>query len=384
MDQEVLRKKQRKILAVIRKKQKARPVKKVEGLLRTLRDCNTETAVCALGDIGEHLSRFAKSVDLDNPHPDLFNLEYLTDTAVDSFASCANDVLRLVELAKEHGISSVLSGLSLVTARHHGYRRIYIWDSPQRTNRNIRFISDAFERDRIRANKRSQLVDCRSRINQIYPNSPSDFDGYHRFENRYKSEIADAKAKFQHFQSMGLTSFALTIQATIDRLEHEVKTQQCCGFNRISLNTAAIILGKMMGLTLDDGPHLSFGGLSNMFGFELSIYAESIWMEYQPKVFPYHELESIAPDQVRKVIERLESFPELNGKPVFDHYYVLAPTFDGFTIFGFREQSGEVKQYTWQSEAHRELDRYLIKSGLVPAVLLGDLDGEMYFICYWL
>ena len=60
-------------------------------------------------------------------------------------------------------------------------------------------------------------------------------------------------------------------------------------------------------------------------------------------------------------MQHLEAFPELGGKPVFDHFLVVVPGLDG-------------------DMAH---EKELISEGRIIPVLLGERDGKCYFISYW-
>ena len=61
------------------------------------------------------------------------------------------------------------------------------------------------------------------------------------------------------------------------------------------------------------------------FYFDVSTIVDTVY-QYEPKVYPYHELKSVASDDVLRTIKTLESFPEANNKPIFDHFGVIVPS----------------------------------------------------------
>ena len=75
-----------------------------------------------------------------------------------------------------------------------------------------------------------------------------------------------------------------------------------------------------------------------------------------------------------EVICHLENFPEAANKSVFDHYIVLIPSFAVVEV----GRRGELKPKTapnyWE----------LIKNGENTPLLIGEVNGKCYFICYYM
>ena len=93
------------------------------------------------------------------------------------------------------------------------------------------------------------------------------------------------------------------------------------------------------------------------------------------------------PPRMKELVEFLESFPEASGHPLFDHYRVLVPGLDYPNINqakpAYRKASGEAVEFMNAEAAQYDFDRYLVENGHVPAILLGERDGDHYFISYW-
>jgi hypothetical protein len=112
-------------------------------------------------------------------------------------------------------------------------------------------------------------------------------------------------------------------------------------------------------------------------------------IEYYPRAYPYHRLASLAPAAVARVVERLEAFPALGGKPAFDHYRVIVPglfypSYFQRPPYHFVDPSGVRLEFDSMWEAQQALDAAMIETKTITPVLVGERDGDHYFICYWL
>ena len=90
----------------------------------------------------------------------------------------------------------------------------------------------------------------------------------------------------------------------------------------------------------------------------------------------------LAPDGVRKIVDTLESFPEANGKPVFDHFGVIVPSVI-YSESCFRDSIGLIRKIDDMQELSVLLDRSLVKTKSVIPVLIGERDNKCYFISLW-
>ena len=73
------------------------------------------------------------------------------------------------------------------------------------------------------------------------------------------------------------------------------------------------------------------------------------------------------------VIDHLESFPDAAGKPIFDHYLILTPSFARVNIDKRGNTSVKATPNYWD----------LIKNNECVPILLGECNGKCYFICYY-
>jgi hypothetical protein len=87
-----------------------------------------------------------------------------------------------------------------------------------------------------------------------------------------------------------------------------------------------------------------------------------------------------------ELVDHLDSFPDMNGKSLFDNLIVLVPSVklhDYNGTYFIRDLKGNILGFDRQEDAAAFLDKGLIESGLVHPVLLGERDSMCYFICYW-
>ena len=104
--------------------------------------------------------------------------------------------------------------------------------------------------------------------------------------------------------------------------------------------------------------------------------------------YNYFDLEEIASDETKSFINHLDNFPELNGKPSFDHYVVLFPTADISTggwasNFSYTNDKKETKNFTNSELAQKTMDTELVSKGLVRPIIMGEREGKCYFISYF-
>ena len=140
---------------------------------------------------------------------------------------------------------------------------------------------------------------------------------------------------------------------------------------------------------LDAGGHLmrmdAQIAISNKFfkniSFDCSLDLE-INYQYEPKVYPFHELRDIASKEVLKTINLLENFPEANDKPIFDHFGVIVPSIM-YKNKIFKNEAGILQTFANVEECNKELDKVLIKGNHFYPIIVGEKDGKCFFICYW-
>ena len=140
--------------------------------------------------------------------------------------------------------------------------------------------------------------------------------------------------------------------------------------------------------------------------YPLDVFLKTMYGDAKPSLFQVN----IGHDSldVLKLVERLESCPQFNGKPMFDHFLVLVPSPQPIRwsaaetvsiktpkkcIVKKGENKDEEKYIVMNGEtvnvfndpirAKVCLDEILISKKLVTPVLLGERDGKCYFLSFW-
>jgi hypothetical protein len=223
-----------------------------------------------------------------------------------------------------------------------------------------------------------------------WDNTPDSFGDFHRNANRYCKEIEEATKIKDHMSMYGLKSMASCADKSIEEMKLKMAADSFCGFNKISLVMASVILAKMSGHTMDqsslyytstricaDVDFLKSSGVFYDF--------DKTKVDYMPVAYTFTELNSTASEDMKKLIEHLESFPPLGNKPLFDHYRILVPSVNypfEPCKYRFKEDSEEVVCDVLNDAKHK-IDCIFVKRKLMTSILLGERDGDHYFICYW-
>jgi hypothetical protein len=106
---------------------------------------------------------------------------------------------------------------------------------------------------------------------------------------------------------------------------------------------------------------------------------------YQPRLYPLHSFPD-HPAKVQEIIGIVENLSDTNGKPAFDYYWVLVPGIgvnhptikhpDGV----YRLNIGAVKEFKTEMEAAKALDIALVKDRIIMPCVLGEREGQCYFL----
>lgn len=345
----------------------------VDGILRRIVNYSDGAIRAGLGSFGLKLKDFAQSVDLDQPHPDLY---YIKNTLNDKDL---NDLLEIGKYATDIGVSSfIIERLSKIVSKLEGFKLLSrSIGNPSRSLCHVRFIADPDLRDRIRHNKLSQQIKLnilRERGQSYWDQQPASFHQFARFENRFASDIEQAKLRLQHFKDHNLLSMAQEISDSVQILEQKSKDDQYYGFNKISIVAANIILAKVheCAFELEYQAYYSTPSHYGIFGWVNECEGENIKpediiqrkREYHGVLHPFCAIRSFANEKMKNLVSHLDAFPECGGKPLFDHYWVLIPTYT---------EIGKVPNKI-------PIHTYLRTIG----VLLGERDGQIYFVSYWM
>ena len=372
---------------------------KIGGILEDVRRFSDYTVQAALGDFGLLLKNFSTQIDLS--HPDLRNLfdGQLDSGAEGSFNMDAKALLKLGVYAFQQGIpQNVTDYLKKLLSKADYFKTIGpCIDSPFDNCLHVRFVPERSGRDRIRLSKRMQTISLSSLYKKgakFWGQQPDAFDWYVRNNNRFERDIREAEERIRHFSEFGLTSMVEAIKKTVGELTLKAKGEMYYGFNRISLVTASVILGKMMRFEFVETykpmyslPECIAFADRDMFEWKFSAEDRYEKWEYLPRAYTYEEYERFAPESMVKLVDFLEAFPETGGKPLFDHYRVLVPSFNYPNIFrpdaAYKDTFGELVTFRTAEEAQRMLELTLLREKHTVAVLLGERDGDHYFISYF-
>lgn len=379
-----LARKQTKILKKVRECQLPLPLPySVDtGILTEIQDDVGEgIIITALEAVGMPLLHFAKEVD--QSHPDLANVldGQLVSEDEHSFNRIACDTLRFIKYAIKEGICDSILGSVISALRSHSYTHLVhrTIDAPSVNQQHVRLVADREQRDCIRLTKEAQRISCVYDVMNIL-DQHTGFDSFVRGVNRYQKDLDVAKEKLRHFKDLNLPSMASEIESSIEEIKYHVACDQHYGFNKLCLNVGATILAKIHGYSvINDGMvRVASENFPN----------HKFWegdgkLEYWPRHYPYWMWKNVAPKRVADVVELLEAYPEANGKSLFDHYRLLVP---GVAFHGdcYVSYSGDIKRFEDPFDVAFNLDKEMVEHRDMVPILLGERDGEHYFLCYWM
>lgn len=380
---------QEQILKSIYTSSEIKTSEEVSGILKDILEYSEDQVFRCLGELGIKLRRFASSIDLC--HPELLRIfnGALGSTSDTGFSRITCDLLKIMTYSlKQKASLPLVEYLKNFLKSDLNYDTYMLKiDGVYLNQRHLRLSKDPVLRDTIRNQVEPFVVTPQTyglEDVKTWSDCPANFKNYHRFANKYQEDIDRANKRKQHFFDHGLTSMADAIQCDITNVESSL--EQYYGFNLLSLRDAAVILAKVIGLCptfvnefpTDSSINFCMKSeiLQDMKSLKISDMCSVIGSVY--RVYSFHSLSKIAPKQIVDLIQFLDAFPELNGKPLFDHYRVLIPSinYSCCNPFGLLSYEQLAKRQT-------ELDLELLGSSRVIAVILGEVDGRHYFISYF-
>ena len=390
------------------------------SLLVRLLECDDEIIDLSLGNIGRRLKGFAEEVDFS--HPDLYTIfdGALVDGA--DFSQDCLELLSLAEFARSKQLGRIVPLLGKVITRESlGRNVVRRIDSPASARMHVRLLKDPDERDEIRSTKKMQVIDLTSiykKGEDAWRAQPDNFRRFLRFDTAYQEEIVRAEKKAKRYQDLGCSALAEEIMKSVETFREHME-QAYYGFNRITMTNAAVVLAKSLGyiynppsagvlLAKDEQagkivvPRKFFGKynfdpehnpieyspiISEAAGTPVFTQRYALPFLYEPRVYPLHQFWDIAPESVSKTIGTLESFPDADGKPIFDHFGVIVPSI-GFPpltgdAYSFIDDKGLCRSFSQKELAMKELDAILIRNGHFHPIVIGEKDGKCYFISYF-
>jgi len=362
----------------------------------------SEIVEAALGiKLGSKLYSFAKSIDLDHP---LLNTLFKGQLLNGEFSKDCCALLDLAKYAVETK-SRAATRIKKILPKNSLHRDIekYV-DDPSVNQLHVRLVADQAERDKIRATKKAQTINVNlieKRGVEIWRNEHPTFFNYSRNVNMYEEELKEVQKEYDHFMSLRCEDLAQQVKEEMDKLKNQ-NQEKYFGFNKISMTNAAIVLAKVHGYkithdTKSNGRMCNqkiiasrdlFGDCSNFFFNSVGENTDYTWFGFEPRnytIMEFREFNNI-PQSMEKLIAHLEKFPEINGKPLFDHYRIMIPS--------VRYPSTSSSQCSYidndknqvdgpLDKVRKELDMILFEKGFYSPVLLGEKDADSYFISYF-
>lgn len=387
-------------------------------LLHRVIECDADLLEFTLGKVGQKLRIFAENVDFQHPE-----ISFVFDGLIandQNFAQECMELLTLGQFARENNLHKIIPSLGKYFTKESLTKNIIKKiDIPSKNKMHVRLLKDFKEREEIRLTKRMQIIDLYSlykKGDNIWNSQPDNFTKFLRFDTAYEDDLKIAEKKVLRYEELGCISLAAEIRKSIE-LFHESMEQSYYGFNRITMTSAAIILAKSLGYTYHSSQDSlvsisSIGKITidrRFFGrynfdpeqtIEFSpaisvasgspIFTQKIQKpyNYEPRVYPLHELSDAMTDSVRDTINLLDAFPDADNKPIFDHFGVIVPGVEfplkKQNMYTISDERGMLQTYTHREDALRKLDSILVKGKYFPAILIGERDGKCYFISYFI
>ena len=356
----------------------------VDGILNSIHKLVPSDISFIFGNLGHKIKSFAEIIDLD--HPDLTNFceGQLSGKEQETFSKIALDLISLFLFCKNNDISpSVLEALRQSVCKHNVFSKIETCiDSPLENQLHVRFVRYRDYREKIRSTKKCQKIKLNTCLiggKENWKNYSNNLFDYSRYNNIFYKQIKEADIKRKTFFDHGLTFMAQEIEKDILKIKSQIDSSRYLGFNKISITYVAIVLAKMCGFNIDEHTMES----------SLSLLEENKKIFLEAQVYSIQELRDQCPENILNLIKHLESFPQLNNKPLFDHYRVVLPCWDHPSSdqkipFSLTDSSGKFLEFFDLFEAQKFYNLELVKKNIIVGALLGERDGEHFFISYFL
>lgn len=298
-----------------------------------------DVAKTALGEFGLSLYKFSENIDLNH-----FGLKDVPLSEDLSDRLC--QILNLVNYSINNNLKFAIQGIDKF------YNKSIPVDIKNLDKKFVRLIKDEKHRNQLRKNKKSceiSLLNFYDKARMIWDNLPNDFTIFSKNNDSYKQMIFEAELKAKRYKDLGCNELYLNICDSINNI-HELMKDVYCGYRRVSLRNASIILAKINGFNLIKRD------TNNLFDNQRYSISSSK-STYVPKIYPLHYLEHMQTDHIKSLILELEN-PAL-----FDHYMVLVPS---------------------TKSKSQEKDFDLVDNKNIVPIVLGEKDGKCYFISYWI
>ncbi len=370
------------------------PTTEVSELVFGLLATHPSTGEMALGKIGRQLIELIAKLDLH--HADAISLIEHIFSNDEGFQKQVLEAIELADRCKT--LSSISSNFYRLIDRRKFSKPFF------QTQFSIRLLKSIPERERARLERQSQTIDLKpfyKRGNEIWKSQPEDFSIFNRHNIPYIEHIEIAEKQASRYAELGCEVITDKITEEIKQLKASLRDRYY-GFNRVKMTVAATVIAKMHGYKLrtswdihdnkvlniiiprnmiyDFEPDSKMPIAPFMQGFSSGEYY------YEPRLYPVHEMMATASEDMLRVMDHLDNFPDINGKALFDNFLLLVPSVKlphKYNGTYFVKDSDNILGFGKQDEAFKFLDTKLIESGSVLPVLFGERNGKCYFLCYW-
>lgn len=374
-----------------------------ESILHDIKTISVEEAELLFGSaFGYELLKFA--LDVDTSHPEISKMfdGQLVGDKLSSFSREAIDVIKIYKYIKSEKLSRWLIGSATAMIKdHYHYKCI---SENAMSYLHARLIKNPAERRLIREKKGFQTIGVTGygyAKKNFWESCPDDLIEYSRGKDVFFKHLEKAVERKNQLLDHGLEHMAEEIEKSIVALKNMSLESTYYGFNKVSLVETAVALANMCGYSFIETENLScspkiFKTLGSFGGYDF--YDKSLpehsgilfdTIDFQPRVYTHIELEDCVSKEITDVISFLESFPQAGGKPLFDHYRIVVPGVDyphksQAAPFRFIDPDGSRVKYGNVNVAKKMLDITLLNNKCIIGALLGERDGEHFFICYWI
>ena len=352
------------------------------GILNKISTVKLNEIDLIFGHIGHKIKSFVEIIDLDHPDIDNFLEGHLAGEKKGTFSKISLDLIDIFNFCKGKDISfSITECLQNKIYESDIFSKLEnCIDSSLDNQLHVRFVKNIDHREKIRSTKKFQNIKLNTVLaggKDTWDNYPDGLFNYSRYNNMFSKNLFDAKARTKAFIDHGLIFMAEEAEKKIKEINYQERSSKYFGFNRISVIYAAIILAKMCGFNVDEKDMES----SLFLDKEKKIFLSS-------KIYNFSEISNQCSDKIIGLVKHLECFPQLNYKPLFDHYRVVLPCLDfprsdEKLPVSLQDKTGRFLEFFDLDEAQKQYNMNLVRDENLLGVLLGERDGEHFFISYF-
>ncbi len=368
----------------------------------------------AVGDLGSQLIAFGDQICTD--HPSLNDIQSGTLAEGGKVYKRVREAILLAEFARSNKLDTIPSVLRRWFDRNHRKITKVLLKPPPRL-----LLTDE-ARIKARNTQKSKNID----LDRIYEGGrskswyrlPDSFIPYARGGPGFQPQIEYAEKIRTRCRKLGMSNRSSEIGKEVGQYT-EMSENVFCGFTRVKMSDAALILAKTMGyewkssrritapVSLFDEqlwkmPSLSKRArnlhedplLADMYDRHVTIEAvhpqdsNQLYFSYAPRAYPLYKFPASQPPFVRSVLARTEAHADANGKPFFDQYWLIVPgiNISSSSMDVYRFYDGiKTRSFNCYEEYQNALNKYLIETRQIFPVLLGEnvTKKRCYFLCYW-